>query len=81
MTHEGRVLQEGTPADAHVRQAQALFRACGFDITAMQFKRTPESLAALRAFNNVPDSWQHPVSWEYHPNQWCATKGPFRNLE
>jgi hypothetical protein len=62
------------PHDAHVLAAHKTFRDCGFTIAAMQYKRPPEALAALRAFNKVPDNWQHPIAWEYHPNEWCARR-------
>ena len=56
------------PHDAHVEQAVKVFRDCGFTIAAMQFKRPPEALAALRRFNRVPDGWKHPFGWGYFPN-------------
>lgn len=59
------------PYDAHVQAASQLFRDVGFTIAAMQFKRPPEALAALRSFNRVPDDWQHPFAWGYFPNAWC----------
>ena len=62
------------PHDAHVVAARKQFRDCGFDLSAMQYKRPPEALAALRKFNRVPDSWQHPFAWKYHPNAWCARR-------
>ena len=62
------------PHDAHVQAARQEFRDCGFTIHAMQFKRSPEALAALRAYNRVPGSWQHPFAWKYHPNEWCARR-------
>ena len=62
------------PHDAHVVQARKLFRDCGFDLHAMQFKRSPEALKVLRDFSRVPDDWQHPFAWNYHPNQWCRDR-------
>lgn len=62
---------EVEPHDAHVRQARKLFRDCGLDLMAMQFPRCPEALAALRAYNRVPDNWPHPYAWNFHPNAWC----------
>ena len=62
------------PHDAHVVHATKLFRDCGFTLAAMQYPRPPAALAALRAFNRVPDGWQHPISWNYHPNEWCARR-------
>lgn len=60
------------PHDAHVQAAIKVFRDCGFTIAAMQWKRAPEALAALRACNKVPDGWQHPFAWGYHPNAYMA---------
>ena len=65
---------EPGPHDAHVQHATKLFRDCGFSLAAMQYKRPPEALAALRAFNKVPDSWQHPIAWEYFPNEWSVRR-------
>lgn len=65
---------EAEPRDAHVQQAHKLFRDCGFTLMAMQFKRSPESLQALRDFNRAPENWAHPIPWEYHPNEWCARR-------
>lgn len=65
---------EPEPHDAHVQAAHKVFRDCGFSLAAMAFKRPPEALAALRAFNRVPDGWQHPFAWGYHPNEWCARR-------
>lgn len=56
--------------DAHVTAARKVFRDCGFELSAMQYKRTPEALAGLRRFNRVPDGWKHPFAWGYHPNAW-----------
>lgn len=66
--------KEPEPHDAHVVLANKLFRDVGFTISAMQFKRPPEALAALRAFNRVPDTWKHPFPWNYHPNEWCRDR-------
>jgi hypothetical protein len=62
------------PHDAHVQAATKQFRDCGFSLAAMQYKRPPEALAALRAFNGVPEGWQHPFAWNYHPNAWCRDR-------
>jgi hypothetical protein len=61
----------GDQHDSHVLLAQKLFRDVGFTLHAMQFKRSPAALAALRKFNRVPADWQHPFAWNYHPNEWC----------
>jgi hypothetical protein len=70
---------EPEPHDAHVQLANKLFRDVGFTLAAMQFKRSPESLQALRDFNRVPATWQHPIPWEYHPNRWLAQRDVFVN--
>lgn len=64
-------IEELEPHDSHVRSANAIFRDCGFSLLAMQFKRSPEALQALREFNRVPVDWKHPFPWNYHPNEWC----------
>lgn len=58
------------PYDAHVQLAHKTFRDVGFTLHAIQFPRSPEALAALRKFNRVPDNWQHPFAWGYHPDEW-----------
>ncbi len=68
------IAEEPVPHDAHVVQAHKLFRDCGFELSAMQYPRSPEALAALREFNRVPATWVHPIPWEYHPNEWCAQR-------
>lgn len=60
--------------DAHVLAANKQFRDVGFTLSAMQFKRSPEALAALRKSNSVPETWKHPFSWNYHPNTWCRDR-------
>lgn len=60
----------GELCDAHVKQAERLFRDAGFTLHAMRFKRPPEALAGLRKFNNVPDDWVHPFAWNYFPNKY-----------
>ena len=62
------------PHDAHVQAAHREFRDCGFTINAMQFKRSPEALQALRDYNRAPEGWPHPFAWNYHPNEWCALR-------
>jgi hypothetical protein len=57
--------------DAHAVAATKQFRDVGFTLAAMQFPRPPESLEALRRFNNVPDGWKHPFAWGYYPNEYC----------
>ena len=68
------MIEEPEPHDAHVVLANQVFRDCGFTLNAMQFRRPPEALEALRKFNRVPDGWQHPFAWNYHPNEWCARR-------
>lgn len=60
------------PHDAHVEAARAVFRASGFTLAAMQFKRSPGSLAALKRFNGIPDTMEVPFAWHYHPSAWSA---------
>ena len=71
MRRSPTMANEEEPHDTHVQAAHKLFRDCGFTLAAMQYKRSPEAIAALRAFNRAPDSWQHPLGWEYFPNAWC----------
>lgn len=59
------------PHDAHVILARATFRTVGFDLLAMQFPRPPAALTALKAFNGMPDDWQAPFAWGFHPNAYC----------
>jgi hypothetical protein len=66
--------EEKEPHDAHVRLAHKTFRDCGFDITAMQWKRPPEALIALKRFNGLPDDAKVPFAWGYHPNEALARK-------
>lgn len=54
--------------DAHVVLANKLFRDAGFSLAAMQWKRTPEQLAALCKFNGAPDGWKPPFVWGFFPN-------------
>ena len=56
------------PFDAHVAEATRVFRASGFDIGAMQYKRSSKALAALLDFNGAPVGWKHPFAWAYFPN-------------
>ena len=67
-------MDKPTPNDAHVVHATKLFRDCGFTIAAMQYKRPPEALTALKQFNGLPDDYNAPVAWNYHPNEWCARR-------
>lgn len=60
--------EEPEPHDAHVRLAVKTFRDVGFTLAAIQHKRPPEALEALRRFNRVPDNWKHPFAWNYFPN-------------
>lgn len=60
--------------DAHVVKAHQVFRSCGFSVGAMRYPRSSKALAALRAFNGVPDSFVEPFAWRYHPNAWCAAQ-------
>lgn len=62
---------EPEPHDAHVTAAHKAFRDCGFTLAAMQFKRPPEALAALKAFNGLDYEAKVPFAWNYHPNSWC----------
>mgnify|MGYP003387322771 CR=1 FL=1 len=62
------------PHDAHVVLAHKIFRDCGFTLAAMQFKRPPEALTALKRFNGLPDDAKVPFAWKYHPNIWCAQR-------
>lgn len=62
--------QIAEPHDAHVLKAIEVFRAIGFSLDAMQFKRTSKALEAFRKHNRVPDSWKHPFAWGYHPNEY-----------
>lgn len=64
------MIEEPLPYDAHVVLANKVFRDCGFALSAMQFKREPEALAALRRYHKVPENWQHPFAWNYHPNEY-----------
>lgn len=56
------------PPEAHVLLAHKIFRDCGFDLDAMQYKRPPEALAALKAFNGLPPDAKVPFGWGYFPN-------------
>ena len=60
--------------DAHVTLASKTFRDCGFSLAAMQYPRPPVALAALKAFNGLPDSAKVPFAWGYHPNAWCRDR-------
>lgn len=62
------------PHDAHVEAAKAVFRASGFTLAAMQFKRSADALLALKRFNGVPEDMKVPFAWKYHPNKWLAEK-------
>lgn len=74
--------EQPEPHDAHVLAAQKLFRDCGFTLAAMQFKRSPQSLATLKRFNGVSDEVKVPFAWGYHPNEWLARKaGDLPNME
>ena len=67
----GAVISEPLPHDAHVVAANKVFRDCGFTLAAMQFKRTPAALIALKWFNGLPADARVPFAWNYHPNEWC----------
>jgi len=54
--------------DHHEQAARKIFRDSGFEIAAMQYKRTPAQIDALKAFNGVPPEWKHPFAWGYFPN-------------
>jgi hypothetical protein len=58
--------------DHHVQAANKLFRDAGVTIAAMQWPRCADAIAAIRRFNGLPDTAPTPVTWRYHPNQWCA---------
>lgn len=60
--------------DAHVVAAETVFRASGFTLAAMRFKRSPEALAALKRFNGIPEDMKVPFAWNYHPNAWSASQ-------
>lgn len=60
--------------DAHVVAATKVFRDCGFSLLAMQFKRPPKALVALKRFNGLADDAPVPFAWNYHPNQWCRDR-------
>jgi len=62
------------PHDTHIIQANKVFRDCGFTLAAMQFKRPPSALVALKAFNGLPAEANVPFSWNYHPNAWCRDR-------
>lgn len=66
------MIEPPEPHDAHVQAASKEFRDCGFTLAAMEFKRPPEALQALRDYNRAPADWKHPFAWNYHPNEWCA---------
>jgi hypothetical protein len=57
--------------DAHVTAAHKVFRDVGFTLAAMQYKRPPEALAALKRFNGVSNDYSPPFAWAYFPNAWC----------
>lgn len=65
---------EPLPHDAHVQQANKLFRDCGFSLHAMQFPRPAEALVAIKRFNGLRDDAKVPVAWNYHPNAWCRDR-------
>jgi len=67
-----REIAKGEAHEAHVALASKTFRDVGFTLAAMQWKRTPEALQALRDFNGVPENWLHPFAWGYHPNEYRA---------
>lgn len=69
---QGSSMMEKTPHDAHVQAAHKTFRDCGFTLAAMQLKRPPEALIALKRFNGLPDDAPVPFAWNYHPNAYCA---------
>lgn len=40
----------------------------GFSLAAMEFKKSPEALAAFKRYHRVADDWKHPFAWGYFPN-------------
>lgn len=60
------------PHDAHIEAASKLFRDCGFTLAAMQFKRSPEALIALKRYNGLAPDAKVPFAWGYHPNAYSA---------
>lgn len=66
--------EEPESHDAHARMAIKVFRDCGFTLAAMEYKRPPEALAALKRFNSVPDGIKVPFAWNYHPNKWARDR-------
>lgn len=74
MTDVTQVNDMGEPHDAHIQAAHKVFRDCGFTLAAMQWKRPPEALAALKRLNGLPEGAKVPFAWRYHPNEWCARR-------
>ena len=60
--------------DAHVVEANAVFRSAGFTLLAMQYPRSAEALIALKRFNGLADDAKVPFAWNYHPNEWCQRR-------
>lgn len=56
------------PHDSHIQLAHRTFRDCGFTLAAMQYKRPPEALAALKRFNGLAATAKVPFAWGYFPN-------------
>jgi len=56
------------PHDAHVVRATKLFRDVGFTLASMGYKRSPEALVALKAYNGVGPNYAPPFAWGYFPN-------------
>ena len=69
-------MSEPEPHDAHVLLASKTFRDCGFSSAAMQFKRPPEALTALKRFNGLPDDAKVPFASSDPPNARCAARWP-----
>lgn len=62
------------PHDAHVTVARKIFRDCGFELSAMAFRRPPAALVALKQFNGLGPDASVPFAWNYHPNAWCRDR-------
>ncbi len=74
------LMTEPEAHDAHVVAANKVFRASGFTLEAMQFKRPPEALIALKRFNGLADNAEVPFSWGYHPNKYLAQRWAEKGL-
>ena len=54
--------------NAHVLEANKIFRDCGFTLAAMQYKRPPEALDGLKRFNRLTPETKVPFAFGYFPN-------------